>query len=320
MYGNIRNRGRLTHGIALKSSLSEVFRMRRPLALVVVVFGILPGVPLTAQIDKGLPAEPVRIRQTAFEAAPNLPPATRELIVARLRSKQFDSPGQAIGLAEDLTRRGYEENGYHDARVKVFPNRVFNDGTDLWYDLQVHVVLEGPQYRLKDVAFARNAAFSSVQLRAMILVQPDTIFNGTALADGITAVRHAYHDKGYVNAAIFQRLDFDPKQPNISVLLEIEEGPVFTFDKAAIAGVPIEQVKAFNDVLSAWHGKVMTPRVLEQMFASLKPILPPCADPMRNATPRLKEQTAQVSLVFDFQGCAFNSIDPTQPAVNCCPR
>jgi len=294
--------------------------MPRPLALLVVVACFVPSLRLAGQIDKGLPKEPIRINQAAFETAPNLPPEVRKSVLTRIRSKQFDSPGEAVDLAEELTRRAYEENGYHDARVKVFPNRVFDDGTYVWWDLRVHVIFEGPQYRLKDVRFARNTAFRYEELRPLISLQPGAVFNTALLADGITAMRRAYHDQGYVNVVILQRLDFDAKQPNASVLLDIDEGLVFTFDKVAVAGVPIEPVKAYNDVLSAWHGKIMTPRVLEQMFASLKPILPPCADPMQNATPRFKQQTAQVSLVLDFQGCAFNSVDPAQPAVNCCPR
>jgi outer membrane protein assembly factor BamA len=294
--------------------------MRRPLALLILLCSPLTALRLAAQIDRGLPDEQIRINQATFDSAPNLPPSAREKIVAELRSVFFDSPAGAVDLAQKITRRRYQENGYHDVRVTADSHRVFDDGIYVWYDLQVHVASEGVQYRLNDVAFARNTAIRSEQLRPMISLEPGAIFNSTALADGITAVRHANHDKGYVNVAIFPRLEFDPKRPDISVLLDIDEGHVFTFDNVAVAGVPIEQVKAFVDVLSAWHGQIMTPRVLEQMFASLKPILPPCADPMRNSTPRFKEKTAQVTLVLDFQECGTNSLDPNKPAVNCCPQ
>jgi outer membrane protein assembly complex protein YaeT len=182
---------------------------------------------ITFRVDPGVQFEAVRL---AFEGAQGIPAEELEDVIKeqRLGPKIFTDPSQLT----DLLGRLHREQGYLAAELD-----------DVRYELdhttrQARVVVpvrEGPQFKVRNVAFADNRVLSSARLLAEIpLVSGDPYFPATTEAS-LTRLRQMYWADGYNDARPTYALGIDPEAGLVDVTFTINEGA-----RSIVAGIQVE--------------------------------------------------------------------------------
>jgi len=104
----------------------------------------------------------------------------------------------------------------------------------------IHVEIEkGPYYTLERLEIQGNQVFSDTRLKVKMRTWYMWHFPRSAgrfiegdLKKDVTKLEHYYWEKGYADAEVDYRLERNPEQMGISVLVTVDEGPVYEIELA----------------------------------------------------------------------------------------
>lgn len=104
-------------------------------------------------------------------------------------------------LEEDLERVAvlYRENGFLDVQVAGKELVFSKDGKGL--DIFVTIV-EGPQYKVGNIAWRGNTIFSDYQIASKVTFRREDIFNDTEFAGIQAGISELYWDRGYIYGTV----------------------------------------------------------------------------------------------------------------------
>lgn len=134
-------------------------------------------------------------------------------------------------------------------------------------------VQEGPLFRLGEIKFSGNHAFSDAKLRSVLPLKKGALFERDKIAGGLDSLRHLYGKEGFLD------LTMVPDTENISsgtILLSItvEEGPQYRMGK-----LDIWAKKEIADKLRAvWQlqeGTVFDFSYIDRYLRANRSLLPP---------------------------------------------
>jgi outer membrane translocation and assembly module TamA len=138
-------------------------------------------------------------------------------------------------------------------------------------------VNEGEQYRLKDISFTGEKAFSAEELRAEFHIVDGDIFNTAEIRQGLDALRKIYQGKGYVNFTPVPNTQVDDAAHTISLIIDTDEGAQFRIGRLVLDG-PEPKPGAGAKLLENWkqyEGQIYDPRILERFLRDNAALLPP---------------------------------------------
>src|SRR5271166_1042379 len=136
-------------------------------------------------------------------------------------------------------------------------------------------VSEGEQYRLKDISFTREKAFSAEELRAEFHIVDGDIFNTEEIRQGLDSLRKLYQSKGYVNFTPVPNTQADAAH-TISLVVDVDEGAQFRIGRLILDG-PEPKPGAGAKLLENWEqyeGQIYDPRIPEQFLRNNAALLP----------------------------------------------
>jgi outer membrane protein assembly complex protein YaeT len=122
-------------------------------------------------------------------------------------------------VAEMLTRF-YREKGYLDATVDA-PLYDFNPETRS--GRVVFPVSEGPEYRIAEIRFSGNQAFTAEALREVLQVKAGEVFVPEKRELALGNLRKTYNDAGYLEADLAYTIQKHPESGNVDVSFQITE-------------------------------------------------------------------------------------------------
>ena len=142
-------------------------------------------------------------------------------------------------------KKMYTERGYFKAEIT--PELIITDG----YATVIFNIKENKKSLIKQVRFIGNNHVTSKELRGIVYTREDWILSfldksGIFHPDRLEADKHMieqhYQNMGYMSAKVIDvQLEIEPKTQRMTIIFEIEEGPLYT----------IKEVKApGNDLLS----------------------------------------------------------------------
>lgn len=118
----------------------------------------------------------------------------------------------------------YLDHGYLQAQVGV--PRVVLSQDKKWFDITFPVV-EGEQFRVRNIQFSGNSLFSADQLKPTLKLKEGDVLKRNLLQDDVRAVTDQYGARGYLFTQVVPQLNPDPLTHTVNVMLEVrEQGPV----------------------------------------------------------------------------------------------
>lgn len=149
------------------------------------------------------------------------------------------------GYREDLDKliKFYNDHGYFDARVvrdTFYHRRASEAGGRSGVVVRVEVA-EGPQYRIRDVAFEGNTVFSDQELEAALGLQRGEVYDRSHIEERLfyssdkQDIASLYMDRGHMRFNVEPQIVEVPGD-SLDLLFEISEGGVYTIGDVQIAG------------------------------------------------------------------------------------
>ncbi|HLZ43384.1 MAG TPA: POTRA domain-containing protein [Candidatus Sulfotelmatobacter sp.] len=151
-------------------------------------------------------------------------------ITSDLTGSCFDDDSEEIG---ERIRALFQDRGYFAVEVKHIG---FKPGDPLGIPKPVTMeadVAEGPVYKLADITFVDNHAFSTERLRQAFPFRKGDVFARSKVAAGLESIRKLYSRSGYLDVAFVP--DVEPSS-NATMMLKISaiEGTQYHMGKLEI--------------------------------------------------------------------------------------
>jgi outer membrane translocation and assembly module TamA len=134
---------------------------------------------------------------------------------------------------EERVRNIFQNKGYFGVEVATVEIKV-NDPIARPKTVTVEAdVKEGAQYRLGEISFMDNHAFSSSKLRAVFPLKTGEFFERSKIGGGLEALRNLYGKNGYLDLTAISDTAFGADQ-TINLTVTIGEGPQYRMGKLEI--------------------------------------------------------------------------------------
>jgi outer membrane protein insertion porin family len=188
---------------------------------------------LTFRIEPG----PVyTLREIVFSGNDEVSEADlRKLMITSERSLLRRGSGRLVQheLDEDVEnlRRYYALHGYLEAEVG--PPQVEKQGGDLRLVIPIR---EGPRQRVVSLAFEGAENLDVDALRENLPLKEREGFHPVLLESTLDAIRAEYAARGYVQAQVSARQDWNPDHTLVDVVIQVLEGPRQVADRIVVRG------------------------------------------------------------------------------------
>jgi outer membrane protein assembly factor BamA len=178
-------------------------------------------------------SQQVVVRHVTLNGTDQLSPTEQQRIVTGLENPYGII---AFGHIKDKVREALQDCGFYKAsvsepKVTVVSGTELNGTVDLGFDVTV-----GQRYRLKNVSFTHNQAFSAEQLRALIPIADGAVFSTTDARRGFEELRKLYVSRGYIDFVPLPELVVDEPAALITMQVDLTEGVPFRIGTLAFDG------------------------------------------------------------------------------------
>jgi outer membrane protein assembly factor BamA len=151
-------------------------------------------------------------------------------ITGNMSGSCFDEDSDEMG---ERVRASFQDRGYFKAEVKSLR---FKPHDPLGVPKPVTLegeVSEGPQYKLADVMFVENHAFSSEKLRQQFPLKMGDLFERDKVASGLVSLRKLYGTQGFLDFTAIPDTKF-ASNATASLNISIVEGTQYHMGKLDI--------------------------------------------------------------------------------------
>lgn len=215
--------------------------------------------------------------------------------------------------AEDLVKSLFQDRGYYRAKVHKLS---FTSLDPLARPKLVIVeadILEGSRYKLTEIKFKGNHAFTDAQLRSAFPMKNGEFFQRSKIAEGLDKLRELYVSAGFID---FTTIVDDRPLSDATVMLTLttQEGPQYHLGKLEI----FAQKELADELRAQWQlpeGAVFNRAYLEDYVRANHALLPANFVPQDLQVVRdCPNATVQVRMLVDPILAASH---PAPPDVNC---
>lgn len=158
-----------------------------------------------------------------------------ELVQTSARSLLALGSGRLVDdvLEEDLKniRRFYQLQGF--TQVEVGPGDIEERGTDLFLTIPIE---EGPRLRVVNLDVEGIESLDDGTVRSSLRLEEGGPFHPFLLEQSLNSLRAAYRDKGYTEAQVSAREDWNPGRTLVDVSIQVLEGPQTLLDRVIVRG------------------------------------------------------------------------------------
>lgn len=194
--------------------------------------------------------------------------STRQAAWFRFLSSADQYNEQRVEYDEDLLRQFYLHEGYADFAMNSVNAELSPDHKSFYL---TYNFTEGPRYRvasLKVVSSIRN--LSGDKLRPLVPISAGDWFDGTALAEGITAVTNQALDLGYAFAQVNPIVNTNPKTRTLTIELDVVQGPQVYIQRIDITGNTRTEDKVIRRELTVADGDGYNQTKIDKSKSNLK--------------------------------------------------
>ena len=167
-------------------------------------------------------------RLTLTSATNCLPLNHRREIIQQIQGHTYRQT--ADDIAQEIRQRvryGYQRFGFFNVAVRQCSVTVFSDSPEHGtLDIALSVE-EGEQYRLKQISFKGERAFSEEELRRQFEIVDGNIFDVEKIRKGLDEMRKLYANHGYINFTPVPDTTAADQTAAVSLAIDIDEGLQF---------------------------------------------------------------------------------------------
>lgn len=179
---------------------------------------------------------------------------------------QFNS--QRMEYDEALLRQFYLHEGYADFRMNSANAELSPDRKSFYL---TYNFTEGPRYRVKQVEVVSDIlGLSAKQLRGLVPIHKGEWFDGSALADSITAISTKAQDLGFPFAQVNPDVKTDPASRTLTITLDVVQGPQIYIQRTDITGNTRTEDKVIRRELTVADGDAYSQTKIDASKANLK--------------------------------------------------
>jgi len=168
----------------------------------------------------------------------------RRVMISSGRTLLRPGSGRLVqhNLDEDIDnlRRYYALHGY--LQSEVGPPQVAKQGNDLRLSIPIK---EGPRQRVVSLSFENVQALDIGDLKKNLPLKEHEGFHPVLLESTLDALRAEYASRGYVQAQVSARQDWNPDHTLVDVIIQVLEGPRQVADRIIVRG----NVRTVSDVI-----------------------------------------------------------------------
>ena len=190
-------------------------------------------------------------------------------ISAAMIGNCYDEDSDEMG---DRVRALFQDRGYFQVEMKslrVKPHDPLGVPKPVTLEGEVS---EGPKYKLGQVSFVQNRAFTAEQLREQFPIKKDALMERTKIAMGLESLRKLYVTRGYRDFVAIPETMFS-SNAIMDLRVVLEEGPQYHLGKVEIVA---EKERAAR-LRAEWklpEGDVYDGTYLEDYLAANHSLLP----------------------------------------------
>ena len=151
-------------------------------------------------------------------------------ITSDLIGSCFDEGSEEL---EERIRAAFQDRGYFATKVKSLG---FKPGDPLGVPKPVTLeaeISDGPRYKLAEITFVENHAFSSEELRKQFPLRRDDVFSRGKVAGGLQSLRKLYSTQGFLDWTAIPDTKF-ASNARTNLNISILEGPQYYMGKLDI--------------------------------------------------------------------------------------
>ena len=163
----------------------------------------------------------VLISEVFFEG-PTLSSSELSVINSQLTGTCFDEQNDVI---EQHVRNAFADRGFAQAEVNVTLKASDALAVPKPVTLKVDVT-EGPRFRIGEIKFVDNHAFSTAKLRAAFPIKRGTVFQRSKIVSGLREIRKLYTRHGYSDLVSVPDIQFS-STGTVALKISISEGPQY---------------------------------------------------------------------------------------------
>ena len=230
------------------------------------------------------------ITGTQTISATDLARITNEMIGAC-----FNEDSDEIG---ERIRASFQQHGYFQAEVKSVK---FKPGDPLGVPKPVTLeseLAEGPQFRLGQVTFLNNHAFSSEKLRRLFPLKTNDIVERDKVTSGLDSLRKLAITRGYLDSYAVPETEFG-SNATLKLTITLEEGPQYHMGKLDV----VAEKGAAARLRMEWklpEGEVYDATYIDKYLTSARDLLPTNFSKANvQITQNCPETSVQVRLLVD---------------------
>jgi outer membrane protein assembly factor BamA len=239
----------------------------------------------------------------------------QEQLIASLKQREWeekpDWKADVTKLVINAERwQDWENEGYSGCSLSVGWKPLRREPGLLHVLVTVHVN-EGTQKRLKSIEIREvgehngQPALVSNQLRKLVPMNDGEIYNRDKFFAGLSAVVHAYQERGFIDCIITPTIASDDDNRTVSAAMEITEGPVYRWGNVQVIGLDPKTETILRARLP--KDSIVNPKLIRDFYQEYKSSLPVGASPETVEFKR-DRQRAVVDVTFDFNTPASQSI------------
>jgi outer membrane protein assembly factor BamA len=173
---------------------------------------------------------------------------------------------------EERIRASFQNHGFFAAKVKSLG---FKPGDALGVPKPVTVeaeVSDGLQYKLAEIAFVENHAFSSEKLRQQFPLKRGDLFARAKVGSGLMSLRKLYSTEGFLDWSAIPETQF-ASNGTANLNISIQEGPQYHMGKLEIVADP-EVAARLRTEWKLAEGSVYDHSYIDQYIEANRDLLP----------------------------------------------
>ena len=190
-------------------------------------------------------------------------------ITSDLIGSCFDENSEEL---EERIRASFQERGYFATKVNSLGFKPRDPlGVPKPVTLEANIS-DGPQYKLADIMFVENHAFSSEKLRQQFPLKMGDLFERNKVASGLVSLRKLYGTQGFLDFTAIPDTKF-ASNATVNLNISIQEGTQYHMGKLDI--VADKQVAA--RLYAEWklaEGNVYDQSYIDQYLEANRDLLP----------------------------------------------
>jgi hypothetical protein len=191
------------------------------------------------------PKAGVLISEVIFDSPVNVSSSELSTIKSGLEGACSDEDDDVI---EELVHKAFADHGFARAEVKHVTLKA-TDALAVPKPVTLKAdVDEGPLYRIGEINFVGNHAFSDAKLRAAFPIKRGAVFQQSKIAGGMGAIRKLYAPHGYNDLYFIPDVEFS-STATTTLTVTVSEGPQYRMGE-----LKVYAKKEITDQLATqWH-------------------------------------------------------------------